>query len=127
MFPFWNVAQHVGDIFLHAIVSVLVYYVGARVCSFSVARAALAAILFAIHPVHVEAVANITGRAEALSALFSLLAILVYHSSTASLSSQWSVDRFKWWISFQITSLLVICSTLSKETGTMAARCVPPE
>ena len=39
-------------------------------------RAALVAgLLFAVHPVHVEAVANIVGRAELMAALFALLAV----------------------------------------------------
>ncbi len=36
------------------------------------------AILFAVHPIHVEAVANTTGRAEVLCALFYFIAFLVY-------------------------------------------------
>src|SRR3989441_8089578 len=39
-------------------------------------RAALAAgLIFAVHPVHVEAVANVAGRAELMAALFALLAV----------------------------------------------------
>jgi len=39
-------------------------------------RAALVAgLLFAVHPVHVEAVANVVGRAELMAALFALLAV----------------------------------------------------
>src|SRR5947208_4501079 len=39
-------------------------------------RAALAAgLLFAVHPVHVEAVANIVGRAELMAALFAILCV----------------------------------------------------
>ena len=36
------------------------------------------AILFSVHPIHVEAVANTTGRAEVLCALFYFIAFLVY-------------------------------------------------
>jgi hypothetical protein len=53
--------------------------------------------------------------------MFSLAALLVYHSQTNT-TEQWNIARFKWWIGFQITSLLVVCSTLSKETGTHTQR-----
>ncbi len=40
--------------------------------------ALLAGLLFAIHPIHTEAVANLVGRAEILSAIWSIAALLVY-------------------------------------------------
>ena len=39
-------------------------------------EALLAALLFAVHPVHTEAVSGIVGQAELLSALLSLAALL---------------------------------------------------
>ncbi len=42
------------------------------------AEAALAAALFALHPIHTEAVAGIVGQAELLSAALSLVALLLY-------------------------------------------------
>src|SRR2546422_9488180 len=35
----------------------------------------VAGVLFAVHPVHVEAVANVVGRAELMAALFTVLAV----------------------------------------------------
>eukprot|EP00949_MAST-11_sp_MAST-11-sp1_P003077 g3077.t1 len=43
--------------------------------------AALSALIFAVHPVHTEAVAGIVGRADILGAAFMLLAILAFRSS----------------------------------------------
>lgn len=40
--------------------------------------ALLSSIIFAVHPVHVEAVTGIVGRAELLCAIFSLLVLLIY-------------------------------------------------
>ena len=40
--------------------------------------AAVAALLFAVHPVHTEAVAGVVGRAEVLSAVFFFAALLSY-------------------------------------------------
>ena len=60
----------------------LAWHAGASVAVASLARrwsgdrAALAAgLLFAVHPVHVEAVANVVGRAELMAALFAILSV----------------------------------------------------
>lgn len=42
------------------------------------AEAFLAGAIFAVHPIHTDAVASIVGQAELLSAAFSLGAILLY-------------------------------------------------
>lgn len=62
--PFWF---HLVNVGLHALVSVLVLLVFARVGRPS-AVAFGAALLFASHPVHTEVVANVVGRAELLAA-----------------------------------------------------------
>jgi F0F1-type ATP synthase assembly protein I len=46
----------------------------------------LIALLFAVHPIHVEAVANTTGRAEVLCALFYFIAFLIYARIAVGLS-----------------------------------------
>ncbi|MCC7349154.1 MAG: hypothetical protein IT446_01170 [Phycisphaerales bacterium] len=60
-------AFHLVNVLLHAGVCALVALVAARLAGRWVAYAA--GLLFAAHPVHVEAVANIVGRAELLCAL----------------------------------------------------------
>ncbi len=70
------------NIALHALVSVLVLLVIRRLVNDD-AIAAIAALLFAVHPVHTEAVANTVGRAELLSAGFVLagaLLVLAHHA-----------------------------------------------
>jgi hypothetical protein len=65
---------HVLSIVLYAAVSVAVFRL-ARL--FIDARTAwLAAALFAVHPLHVEAVANVVGQAELWAALFALCAVI---------------------------------------------------
>lgn len=78
----WTAAQgnpliyHVTSIALYATVSVLVL---ALFMDLVPAAAALAgAALFAVHPVHVEAVANVVGQSELLAALAALGASLLY-------------------------------------------------
>jgi tetratricopeptide (TPR) repeat protein len=68
---------HVANVLLHAAVSVLVLAVLARVTGAPLA-AALAALLFAAHPVHTEAVASVVGRAELLAAGGFFLAWLFF-------------------------------------------------
>ena len=60
----------------------LLWHAGASVAVTALVRrgagersALIAGLLFAVHPVHVEAVANVAGRAELMAALFSLLAV----------------------------------------------------
>ncbi len=66
---------HVANVALHATVTLLVY----RLARFLLppAWAGLAALLFAVHPVHVEAVANVVGVSEMLCAGFVLAAVLL--------------------------------------------------
>jgi tetratricopeptide (TPR) repeat protein len=67
---------HLVNVVLHAAVSALV---AVFLLLFFPWWAALAGgLVFAVHPVHTEAVANIVGRAEMLSAIFVMTATIVY-------------------------------------------------
>ena len=68
---------------LHSIVSALFFHTCIRILHGNVASKTkslplLCGMLFALHPIHTEAVANVVGRAEILCALFYLLALLSY-------------------------------------------------
>ncbi len=67
---------HATNILLYAIVSVLVWTVGRRLLP--AWAAFLVAALFAVHPVHVEAVANVVGQSELWVAVCLLAAIALY-------------------------------------------------
>ncbi len=69
-------SYHLGNLLLHVLCSVLVFQLGSLLWSASPAGASgkasgggplLGALLFAIHPVHVEAVTGLVGRAELLA------------------------------------------------------------
>jgi tetratricopeptide (TPR) repeat protein len=66
---------HLTSVLLHAAATVLVYFVLRRV--FADRLAAIAALLFAVHPAHVEAVASIANRTELLVAVLGLAGLLV--------------------------------------------------
>src|SRR5207248_313900 len=69
------------------------------------ARAGLiAGLLFAVHPVHVEAVANVVGRGELMAALWTLLAV---YAAVVRESPAWS-------------GVALACGLLSKENAAVA-------
>lgn len=67
-------AFHAVNVALHALVTLLAFGALRRVTG-SVSLAFPAAALFAVHPIHTDAVTNIVGRAELLAAAFVLAAI----------------------------------------------------
>lgn len=70
------VAYHAVGVLLHGVVTGLGVRLFALVTPAPIALAA--GLLFAVHPVHVEAVANVVGSSEALAAAFALGALLVH-------------------------------------------------
>jgi len=74
----WQVGRvawlHAVNLLWHAGVSVAVAAIVRR-WSNSVSGALVAGVLFAVHPVHVEAVANIVGRAELMAALCVIVSV----------------------------------------------------
>lgn len=80
----WNVnpiAYHAVNLVVHAAVTAVLFFIAAEVLGSSVAAFAAASI-FAVHPIHTEAVAGVVGRAELLATLFFLLAFRVLRRRT---------------------------------------------
>jgi Tfp pilus assembly protein PilF len=71
--PWW----HLTSLLLHVGVTFLVYQVGIRLVK-DRWTAALAALLFAVHPIHAESVAYVTASTDLLVALFALASFLAY-------------------------------------------------
>ena len=69
---------HLTNLLIHAAATVLLFLFLFRLSVPKLAAFA-AALLFAIHPVHTEAVANISGRSDLLLAVFALL-LLIFHT-----------------------------------------------
>lgn len=72
---------HLVNVLLHVAVSLLVMLTALQVLP--VGAAVLAGALFAVHPIHTEAVANVVGRAEILSAAGFLAGWLLYQRAGA--------------------------------------------
>lgn len=68
---------HITNLILHAISSFMVYIVGRRLFSNHI-PAFIGSLLFAIHPVHVESIAWISGRTDPMAAVFFLLSFYLY-------------------------------------------------
>ena len=69
---------HAVSVLLYAGVCAVVLQLARVVLPRAPIAAWIAAALFAVHPVHVEAVANVVGQAELLVALFCTAAVLLY-------------------------------------------------
>lgn len=101
------VAFHAANILLYAAVSLLVFVLARRLLPLWAAWVVGA--LFAVHPVHVEAVANVVGQSEMLVALPVLAATLLYIGDRRAGALRWSTAG---WI-----LLLYAFACLAKEHG----------
>jgi protein O-mannosyl-transferase len=100
---------HFFNILLHACVAVLFFALSKRVLSTSAAL--LCALVFAVHPLFVEVVANVSGRAELLSALFILSGIgIALFAKRESLLCTYR---------FSLVALFSFLAAASKESGLM--------
>ncbi len=100
---------HLVNVLLHALNSALVFLLLDRLLRQQLA-AVIGAAIFAIHPIHVEAVAWISGRAELLAALFFLLAwVLHLRRAPELVASRWAVRA--------VVSVSLFIALLSKENA----------
>ena len=107
-----SVAAHALACALYAIVARCVVFGGEPRLQRHVAAAALA---FAVHPVHVEAVASIVGRADVLAGVCFLLVLLCHHRAALPAATP---CRSAAWIAAAVA--LALAALLCKETGVTA-------
>ncbi|MBI5049030.1 MAG: tetratricopeptide repeat protein [Deltaproteobacteria bacterium] len=72
-----SIGYHITNLILHAIASFVVYLVGRRLLSNHI-PAFIGSMLFAVHPIHVESVAWISGRTDPMAAVFFMLSFYLY-------------------------------------------------
>ncbi|MFC1657530.1 tetratricopeptide repeat protein [Candidatus Moduliflexota bacterium] len=71
-------SYHLTNVLLHSLNSALVFFLASQLLP-SVLPAALAgALIFAVHPVHVESVAFVSGRTDLVATVFVLLSMLAW-------------------------------------------------
>ncbi|XP_032124467.1 protein O-mannosyl-transferase TMTC1 isoform X2 [Sapajus apella] len=108
---------HAVNIILHCLVTLVLMYTCDKTVFKNRGLAFVTALLFAVHPIHTEAVAGIVGRADVLACLLFLLAFLSYNRS---LDQGCVGESFPSTVSpfFLLLSLLLgTCAMLVKETG----------
>lgn len=101
---------HLVNVLLHASVSVGVWWMARRLGAPPWA-ALVAGVVFAVHPVHTDAVANIVGRAELLVAGFTLLAAALALGARAGRRPAWA------WVAAWLSAA---CALAAKENGVSA-------
>ncbi|MBN8548786.1 MAG: tetratricopeptide repeat protein [Deltaproteobacteria bacterium] len=109
-FALWPLPYHLTNILLHAAVSSLLYVLLKRIGFDSIAF--VVALLFAVHPLHVEAVANVSGRAELLAAFFGVLSLLFFQDGCTP-----SASTARRSIVFCISAGCLLLAALSKESA----------
>jgi tetratricopeptide (TPR) repeat protein len=102
---------HLVNVLLHSACTLLLYFVALEVFRGDRGMSVLAALLFATHPIHTDAIDSIVGRAEGLYALFYLLAFLSYVRCATTKGTSWG------WYGVYVVFFLL--SVLSKEMGLM--------
>ena len=116
------IGYHLGNVILHSLVTGLFAYTASLLVRHPVPRA-VAALVFAAHPIHTEAVAGVVGRADILACLFFLLAFLCYmrYCKFRDKPSWKEPDR---WLPLGGMALCTLLAMLSKEQGvTVLAVC----
>jgi hypothetical protein len=103
-------SYHLLNVLLHTLATLLVYALARMVAERSASRLShwpfIAALLFAIHPTHTEAVANVAGRADVMMTCWILVGVLLaaraYRGSIPAAAG---------------VCLCALCAPLTKETG----------
>ena len=95
------IAYHALNVLIHAINGILVFFL---LKLFFDARPSLfGALIFAVHPIHTEAISWISGRSYALGTTFLLCSFLLYQSSSAG--NKIKVGKYIFSLLFHIASV----------------------
>ncbi|MBI5023749.1 MAG: tetratricopeptide repeat protein [Candidatus Omnitrophica bacterium] len=104
---------HLDNLLLHLAVTMMAFLFCLR-CGLSVPAAGMAALIFGLHPTHVESVAWVTERKDVLYAFFYMLAILRYLDHLRTLKES-STYRAGW--AFGLTLFFGFLSIMAKPSA----------
>ncbi|XP_069441554.1 protein O-mannosyl-transferase TMTC1 isoform X2 [Ovis canadensis] len=108
---------HAVNVILHCLVTLVLMYTCDKTVFRNRGLAFVTALLFAVHPVHTEAVAGIVGRADVLACLLFLLAFLSYNRSVDQCCVGESFPPTASPFFLLLSLFLGTCAMLVKETG----------
>ncbi|XP_017654723.1 protein O-mannosyl-transferase TMTC1 isoform X2 [Nannospalax galili] len=108
---------HAVNVILHCLVTLVLMYTCHKTVFKSRGLAFVTALLFAVHPVHTEAVAGIVGRADVLACLLFLLAFLSYNRSLDRDCAGQCFPATASPFFLMLSLFLGTCAMLVKETG----------
>jgi tetratricopeptide (TPR) repeat protein len=103
---------HAVNVLLHALISMMVAGLAWRIMERR-GIAIIAGLLFAVHPLHGEVIANVVGRAELLAAFWSLVALLLFLPAKQVLDGPPAQRN---WTHGWLIALCFLLAMLSKET-----------
>ncbi|XP_014442516.1 protein O-mannosyl-transferase TMTC1, partial [Tupaia chinensis] len=108
---------HAVNVILHCLVTLVLMYTCDKTVFKNRGLAFITALLFAVHPIHTEAVAGIVGRADVLAGLLFLLAFLSYNRSLDRCCAGECFPRTASPFFLLLSLFLGTCAMLVKETG----------
>jgi tetratricopeptide (TPR) repeat protein len=103
---------HLTNVLLHVVNTVLLFRL-LRLITSCVGRSAAVALLFALHPLHVESVAWVAERKDVLSTLFGLLALRAYLWYAAGVGVD-PINRVNTSLRMALVTVLLALSLLAK-------------
>ncbi|KAL6961827.1 hypothetical protein U1Q18_044449 [Sarracenia purpurea var. burkii] len=88
-------SYHLTNVAMHVTMTALVYQLATHLMSRT--AAGFASIIFAVHPIHTEAVASIVGRADMLAGILVMVAVIGYvkYRDTYNQEDEWTEDSSK--------------------------------
>jgi protein O-mannosyl-transferase len=106
---------HLGAVLLHVGAVLSVFWL-ARKLQLEYWTAALAALIFALHPVHIEPVTWVSAASDTMVTMFAALAFASYLGGRNSREDSKAAQKVAWWIA---SLMLLFCALLTKEMAVM--------